>query len=170
MLPIIFSDDLFADVVTNCDNMFVASFDVLAFCDDIFSFGMDIANCDFQFSNSSLFNWNIKSSGKRSILRFTCSLRRPVSTPYNRAKSRSSITCLPRITWMRFSMFSNGWIDADSTFAISFFLAILWSITGRKLRPVRLMHPIGCKVTTNIWNIQGFGLEMQIYLYFFSVF
>ena len=30
---------------------------------------LDIAICDFQFSNSSLESWNIKSSGKRSICR-----------------------------------------------------------------------------------------------------
>ena len=127
--------------------MFVASFDVLAFCDDktspsVFMLAncdlesspssFKVANCDLEDSASSRVSWNIKSSGKRSILRFTCSFRRFVSTPYNRAKSRSSITCLPRITWMRFSMFSNGWIDADSTFAISFFFAI-GTQTGRKV-------------------------------------
>ena len=44
-----------------------------------------------------------KSSGKRSILRFICSLIRLVSTPYSAAKSLSSNTCLSRMTRIIFS-------------------------------------------------------------------
>ena len=50
----------------------------------------------------------MKSSGNLSILRFTAWLRTRVSTPYNRAKSLSSITCWPRMTWIRLSIGSNG--------------------------------------------------------------
>ncbi len=43
-------------------------------------------------SPSTFVSWNIKSSGKRLVLRLTCSLRRLVVTPYSIAKSESSIT------------------------------------------------------------------------------
>ena len=33
---------------------------------------LEVTNCDFKFSSSSFVNWNIKSSGNRSIFRFTC--------------------------------------------------------------------------------------------------
>ena len=44
---------------------------------------------------------NKKFSGKRSILRFTCSFSLLVSTPYSSAKSRSSITCCLLVTRIR---------------------------------------------------------------------
>ena len=109
--------------VANCD-LGKSSLEV-AFCDfKISSSAFKVANCDLESSASSLVSWNIKSAGKRSMLRLTCSLRRLVSTPYNLAKSRSRITCLPRMTWMRFSIFSQGCNGADSTFSMSFFFAI----------------------------------------------
>ena len=62
---------------------------------------LDVAICDFNSAGdrdeySSCVSWNIKSSGKRSMLRFTCSFMRLVSTPYNKARSLSIITCCPR--------------------------------------------------------------------------
>ena len=57
----------------------------------------NIKDC-FKNSNSSFVNWNIKSGGKRLILRFTALFRLPVVTSYNSAKSRSSITRWPRIS------------------------------------------------------------------------
>ena len=42
----------------------------------------DITICDRKISSSPFVSWNIKSSGKRSMLRFTCSFSLPVFTPY----------------------------------------------------------------------------------------
>ena len=64
------------------------------------------------------------------------------STPYNLAKSRSRITCLPRMTWMRFSIFSKGCNGADSTFSMSFFFAIPY-ITIFTIRPGTTMTFLG---------------------------
>ena len=50
---------------------------------------------------SASFNGNMKFAGKRILLRFTCSFNRFVGTPYNSARSRSSITCTPRIVRIR---------------------------------------------------------------------
>ena len=66
------------------------------------------------------------------------------STPYNLAKSRSRITCLPRMTWMRFSIFSKGCNGADSTFSMSFFFAITCDyITIFTIRPGTTMTFLG---------------------------
>ena len=62
---------------------------------------LDVAICDLQSSSSSLVNWNMKLSGKRLILRFTCSFNLRGGTPYRSAKSRSSMTCTPRIVRIR---------------------------------------------------------------------
>ena len=48
--------------------------------------------CDLKGSHSLLFSRNIKSAGKRSILRLTAWLSTRVPTPYNSAKSWSSIS------------------------------------------------------------------------------
>ena len=42
----------------------------------------DITICDRKISSSPFVSWNIKSSGKRSMLRLTCSFSLPVFTPY----------------------------------------------------------------------------------------
>src|SRR3989338_7394435 len=70
--------------------------------------GFDIANCDIKPSHSSWVSGNMKSSGKRSMLRFTASLRRNVSTSYSSARSRSSITLRPRMRMMARSIRSLG--------------------------------------------------------------
>ena len=96
-------------MVAFCDLEKSSSLEV-AFCDFKISSSLEVANCDFKFASSlskvancdletsasSFVSWNMKSSGKRSILRLTCSFSRLVSTPYRRAKSRSRMTCLPR--------------------------------------------------------------------------
>ena len=67
-----------------------------------------ITNCDEIRFHSCSVNWNIKSSGKRLALRLTVWLRDLVSTSYNIARSKSSITRCPRMTYMRFWMFCNS--------------------------------------------------------------
>jgi len=62
------------DAVANCDQFGVTA---SAFA----TVKLEVANCDFKFSNSGADNWNMKSSGKRSALRLTCSLSRFVGTP-----------------------------------------------------------------------------------------
>ena len=82
----------------------------------------DIAICDFKKSNSSLVNWNMKSLGNRSILRFTCSFRRRVSTPYRKAKSESSITCCPLISRIIALMLTlSGLLYANDVISSSWF-------------------------------------------------
>jgi hypothetical protein len=54
--------------------------------------------CDLIFSTSSAVNRNIKSEGKRSAFLFTAWLSALVSTCYNLARSKSSITFCPRIS------------------------------------------------------------------------
>ena len=51
--------------------------------------------------NSSTVNWNIKSGGNLFKLRFTAWFKAFVSTWYNLARSKSSITFFPRISWIR---------------------------------------------------------------------
>ena len=63
-----------------------------------------VAICDLEIIASSLVSSNINSAGKRSILRRTCSLSRLVSTPYISAKSKSSITFCPLISYILFSI------------------------------------------------------------------
>ena len=85
----------------------------------------------FKFSTSSLVNWNIKSSGKRSMLRLTCLFNWDVSTWYRRAKSRSSITCSPLMIWMQFCIPSPVNIGNDnfrSQFATSVMLDIFFFV------------------------------------------
>ena len=86
----------------------------------------------WHLEHSSRFNRNIKSSGKRSRLRFTCRLSCPTSTPYSSARSRSSMTCTPRIVRIRERMASTPVgsgrhatisLGAD-TDSVMFFLAI----------------------------------------------
>ena len=63
-----------------------------------------VAICDLEIATSSFVSSNMNSAGKRSILRRTCSLRRLVSTPYISAKSKSSITFCPLISYILFSI------------------------------------------------------------------
>jgi len=62
----------------------------------------DITNCDIISLTSSADSWNIKSGGNRFKFRFTAWFSSPVFTWYNLARSKSSITLFPRISWMRF--------------------------------------------------------------------
>ena len=55
----------------------------------------------WHLEHSSRVSWNMKSSGKRSMLRLTCLFSWLTSTPYNSAKSLSSITWTPRIVKIR---------------------------------------------------------------------
>ena len=68
-----------------------------------------------KFSSSSRESSIIKSAGNRDILDFTALLRYLVSTPYRRAKSLSSITCCPLMTYIKFSI----GIKAEPTFALT---------------------------------------------------
>jgi hypothetical protein len=65
---------------------------------------LDVTICDFQLSNSSEVSWNINCSGNLFALRFTVWFRTLVWTLYNRAKSLSNITCLPRMMNIRDSI------------------------------------------------------------------
>jgi len=58
----------------------------------------DVANCDFKVEASPAVSRNMKSVGNLSWLRFTCSFKRLVDTPYSAAKSQSSMTRCPRIS------------------------------------------------------------------------
>lgn len=101
-----------------------------------------VAICDLE--HSSLESSNMKSSGNLLILRLTCSFRRFVSTPYNRARSLSIITCWPRITCIRFSIGINAELlplpTGPETFAF-FDSSIMDAFTPANLRktfrPVR---------------------------------
>jgi hypothetical protein len=42
---------------------------------------LDVADCDIKWADSRAVSWNMKSAGKRSAFRLTCSFRRRVSTP-----------------------------------------------------------------------------------------
>jgi len=55
-----------------------------------------VAICDLKASFSSLFRTKAKSSGKRSMFLFTCSLSRLTGTPYRAARSESRMTRRPR--------------------------------------------------------------------------
>lgn len=61
----------------------------------------DVAICDIKSAYSADVSWNMKSAGKRSAFRRTCSLSRRVSTPYRLARSLSRSTFCPRRTTMR---------------------------------------------------------------------
>ena len=67
-----------------------------------------ITNCDEIRLHSCSVNWNIKSSGKRLALRLTVWFRDRVSTSYSMARSKSSMTRCPRMTYMRFCIFCNS--------------------------------------------------------------
>ena len=61
---------------------------------------LDITICDFKFLKSSFSSLNIKSSGNLSRFRCTAWFKARVSTWYNLARSKSSITFFPRISWI----------------------------------------------------------------------
>ena len=59
--------------------------------------GLDVSICDFKISNSSLDNWNMKSSRNLERLSLTCSFKWRVSTPYSSTRSESRITFVFRM-------------------------------------------------------------------------
>lgn len=59
---------------------------------------IEVAICDLNAAFSVSLNRNMKSAGKRARLRFTCSLKRFVVTPYSAARSASITTLWPRTT------------------------------------------------------------------------
>lgn len=67
----------------------------------------DVTNCDIP-AISSRVNSNMKSDGNRSRLRLTLWFSVRVSTPYNSAKSRSSITFSSRMRKIALSKRSTG--------------------------------------------------------------
>ena len=70
----------------------------------------EVTICDLK--HSSFVSWNIKSVGNRWILRLTAWFNTLVSTPYNFARSLSSMTCSSRIIYMRDSIFmDNNWLS-----------------------------------------------------------
>src|SRR3989442_1690377 len=76
-----------------------------------------VAICDLEANTSPASareSWNMKCSGKRSRLRFTCSFNRFVVTPYRTARSRSSITRWPRTTKMECSIRSIGMGEVEA--------------------------------------------------------
>ena len=94
--------------VTVCDLKILPespSFKV-TFCDLKSVPALEVTNCDLKFVTSSLVNWNMNRSGKRSMLRLTAWLSAFVGTPYSSARSRSSMTCTPRIVSIRERMAS----------------------------------------------------------------
>ena len=64
-----------------------------------------VTNCDLKLVFNDLYsssdNVNIKSSGNRSRFLRTACFKALVSTWYNFARSKSSITFFPRISWIR---------------------------------------------------------------------
>jgi|ERR1700691_302007 hypothetical protein len=63
-----------------------------------------VANCDRIMFASPAESRNMKVSGNLFRLRLTASLRRFVGTPYNAAKSESSMTFCPRTRWILWSI------------------------------------------------------------------
>jgi len=59
---------------------------------------LDVTICDFKLSNSSWVIWNMKSGGNRLAFRFTDWFSALVLTWYSSARSKSSMTCCPRIS------------------------------------------------------------------------
>jgi hypothetical protein len=57
-----------------------------------------VTNCDDIIDHSSTVNWNIKSGGNLFRFLFTDWFSTRVSTCYNLARSKSSITFFPRIS------------------------------------------------------------------------
>lgn len=72
---------------------------------------LDIPKWNFKSLNSFLVRRNIKSSGKRSMLRVTALLRLNVVTPYKAAKSLSRMTFCPLIRKIRDSILATGISD-----------------------------------------------------------
>src|SRR5258705_8752153 len=68
----------------------------------------------------------MKSTGKRSTFRLTCSTRRFVSTPYRSARSSSSITCRPRTTRMRFSIAGAAISSSEAIFSVTRTIRPAW--------------------------------------------
>src|SRR6185503_12680124 len=85
---------------------------------------LDVAFCDFKFSNSSLVNWNIKSAGNLAIFLLTCSFNRPVGTWYSSARSSSNITFCPLRRYILVTIISSATIIDLFAFAIRFSLRI----------------------------------------------
>src|SRR5580692_1962610 len=81
---------------------------------------LDVAFCDFKFSNSSFVNWNIKSAGNLAIFRLTCSFNRPVGTWYSSARSSSNITFFPLRRYILVTIISSATIIDLFAFAIRF--------------------------------------------------
>ena len=67
---------------------------------DVFRFN-PVTFCDRITWYSSALNWNIKSGGNLFIFLLTAWFKALVSTWYNLARSKSSITFFPRISWIR---------------------------------------------------------------------
>lgn len=75
----------------------------------------EVPNWRFKLLYSSLVSWNMKSSGNRSMLRFTCLFICFTSTWYAKAKSLSNMTCWPLTVTMSFSI--SRWLRAVSFFS-----------------------------------------------------
>lgn len=74
--------------VANCDLEELVVGTKVTFCDLEGLLPLSkVTNCDFTFLASSIESWNMKSSGKRSILRFTAWFKALVSIPYSVAKT-----------------------------------------------------------------------------------
>ncbi len=67
---------------------------------EVFRFN-PVTKCDRITWYSSTLNWNIKSGGNLLIFLLTAWFNTFVSTWYNLARSKSSITFFPRISWIR---------------------------------------------------------------------
>ena len=71
----------------------------------LFDPSFEVTNCDLKLIFNELYSsWdkvNIKSSGNRSRFLRTACFKAFVSTWYNLARSKSSITFFPRISWIR---------------------------------------------------------------------
>ena len=61
-------------------------------CDLKAAEAIEVTICDFKFLNSLRVNWNMKSFGKRSMLRFTAWMRTLGFTPYSSARCVESMT------------------------------------------------------------------------------
>src|ERR1700677_1258015 len=85
---------------------------------------LDVAFCDFKFSNSSFVNWNIKSAGNLSIFPLSCSFNRPVGPWYSSARSSSNITFCPLRRYILVTIISSATIIDLFAFAIRFSLRI----------------------------------------------
>src|SRR5262245_17873873 len=72
----------------------------------------------------------MKSAGKRSMFRLTCSSRRFVSTPYRSARSSSSIACRPRATKMRFSIAGAAISSSEAVFLAAWLLIYTRQLGG----------------------------------------